>query len=173
MAKVFGTDGTPRGVGNQVSAEFNLVYRWHSATSKRDEEWTEKEYQRLFKKPSAEVSMAELMSGLALWDKTLPEDPMKRDFANLERGSDGKFSDDALVEILADSIEDTAGKGSPRNVWPTLIDRCFRGKQRAKGSPCRRDPGHAAVKKMGVGHVERVPQVLWPQASRDFRRDQQ
>ena len=25
MGKVFGHDGTPRGVGNQVSAEFNLV----------------------------------------------------------------------------------------------------------------------------------------------------
>ena len=25
MGKVFGQDGTPRGVGNQVSAEFNLV----------------------------------------------------------------------------------------------------------------------------------------------------
>ncbi|KAK7510648.1 fatty acid oxygenase [Phyllosticta citriasiana] len=120
MAKVFGTDGTPRGVGNQVSAEFNLVYRWHSATSKRDEEWTEKEYQRLFKKPSSEVSMGELIAGLSLWDKTLPKDPMKREFAGLARGSDGKFSDDDLVEILSDSIEDTAGAFGANNVPKAL-----------------------------------------------------
>lgn len=30
------------GIGNQVSVEFNLLYRWHSATSLRDEGWTEK-----------------------------------------------------------------------------------------------------------------------------------
>ena len=27
--------------GNQVSAEFNLVYRWHSTISERDEKWTD------------------------------------------------------------------------------------------------------------------------------------
>ena len=31
----------PIGVGNQVSAEFNLVYRWHSTISSRDEKWTQ------------------------------------------------------------------------------------------------------------------------------------
>jgi hypothetical protein len=33
--------GVPRGVGNQVSLEFNLLYRFHSAISLRDEKWTE------------------------------------------------------------------------------------------------------------------------------------
>jgi linoleate 10R-lipoxygenase len=28
--KNFSSDGTPRGIGNQVSAEFSLAYRWHS-----------------------------------------------------------------------------------------------------------------------------------------------
>ena len=27
-------------MGNQVSVEFNLIYRWHSAISDKDEEWT-------------------------------------------------------------------------------------------------------------------------------------
>ncbi len=30
-------NGTP---GNQVSAEYNLVYRWHAAVSERDDDWT-------------------------------------------------------------------------------------------------------------------------------------
>lgn len=28
FSNVFDPDGTPRGLGNQVSAEFNFVYRW-------------------------------------------------------------------------------------------------------------------------------------------------
>lgn len=39
FTNVFDTEGTPKGVGNQVSAEFNFIYRWHAATSDRDEAW--------------------------------------------------------------------------------------------------------------------------------------
>lgn len=39
FTNVFDPQGTPRGIGNQVSAEFNFIYRWHSATSNEDEEW--------------------------------------------------------------------------------------------------------------------------------------
>jgi linoleate 10R-lipoxygenase len=110
MDKLFGKDGTPRGVGNQVSAEFNLVYRWHSATSKRDEEWTENMYREMFGKPAEEVPMHELMVGLGKWNASLDPDPQKRPFAKLQRGADGKYSDDELVKILTDSIEDCAGE---------------------------------------------------------------
>lgn len=98
------------GVGNQVSAEFNLVYRWHSAISKRDEEWTEELYLELFGKPSHEVSMRELLIGLKNWEASMDKDPQKRPFAKLNRGEDGKFSDDELVNIMTSAIEDTAGK---------------------------------------------------------------
>ncbi|KAF2141807.1 uncharacterized protein K452DRAFT_287766 [Aplosporella prunicola CBS 121167] len=120
MAKVYGTDGTPRGVGNQVSAEFNLVYRWHSCTSQRDEQWTEELYQNMFGKSAAEVPLQELLMGLAKWDKTLDKDPQKRPFANLERGTDGKFSDDDLVKIISDSIDDCAGSFGANNVPKAL-----------------------------------------------------
>lgn len=39
FSNVFDSEGTPKGVGNQVSAEFNFIYRWHCATSNRDEAW--------------------------------------------------------------------------------------------------------------------------------------
>ncbi|KAH7062119.1 fatty acid oxygenase [Macrophomina phaseolina] len=120
MAKQTGNDGTPRGVGNQVSAEFNLVYRWHSATSKRDEQWTEDMYKNMFGKPASEVPMDELLRGLAKWDKTLDRDPQKRPFAGLERGVDGKYPDDDLVKILTDSIEDCAGSFGANNVPKAL-----------------------------------------------------
>ncbi|MBE3044772.1 hypothetical protein IMZ48_19870 [Candidatus Bathyarchaeota archaeon] len=40
IPSVFDPQGTPMGVGNQVSAEFNMIYRWHSAISDQDEAWT-------------------------------------------------------------------------------------------------------------------------------------
>ena len=46
------------GVGNQVSAEFNLVYRWHSTVSDRDEKWTNEIMEEVFGKdygPAAEA----------------------------------------------------------------------------------------------------------------------
>ncbi|KAI9695134.1 MAG: hypothetical protein M1820_008902 [Bogoriella megaspora] len=118
--KIFGKDGTPRGVGNQVSAEFNLVYRWHSATSLRDEEWTEQLYKEMFGKPASEVAMPELLKGLAKWAHDLDEDPQKRPFAHLKRQADGNFKDDDLVSILADSVEDCAGSFGANNV-PTAL----------------------------------------------------
>ena len=39
LPDVFDPQGTPRGIGNQVSAEFNMIYRWHSAISNHDEAW--------------------------------------------------------------------------------------------------------------------------------------
>lgn len=34
-------EGVQRGIGNQVSVEFNVLYRFHSPISKRDAKWTE------------------------------------------------------------------------------------------------------------------------------------
>ena len=108
--KNFAHDGTPRGVGNQVSAEFNLAYRWHSCISENDEKWTEEVYKELFGKKADEVSLQELLAGLSKWEHSLPDDPTQRPFAHLERGPDGKFNDDDLVKIMQTGIEDLAGK---------------------------------------------------------------
>ena len=110
MGKVFGKNGTPAGVGNQVSAEFNLAYRWHSCISDRDDKWTQELYKKLFGKEAKDVSMQELLIGLSKWEKSLPRDPQQRPFADLKRGPDGKFNDDELVEILTSSVEDCAGR---------------------------------------------------------------
>lgn len=39
---------SPRGEGNVVSLEFNLLYRWHAALSERDTAWTEKAFTEYF-----------------------------------------------------------------------------------------------------------------------------
>ena len=110
MGKGLGHDAVPRGVGNQVSAEFNLAYRWHSCISEKDDQWTQDLYRELFGKDAHEVSLQELLKGLAQWEHSLDKDPQKRPFAHLQRGSDGKFSDDDLVKIMAEAIEDPAGE---------------------------------------------------------------
>ena len=109
MGRVFGKDGTPAGVGNQVSAEFNLAYRWHSCISERDEKWTEDLYQKLFGKNAEDVSLKELMMGLGKWEHSLDKDPQKRDFAGLKRDENGNLPDDELVELFVSSVEDLAG----------------------------------------------------------------
>ena len=97
------------GIGNQVSAEFNLVYRWHAAISERDEKWTEEEYRRLFKRDAADLSLHELLGALKEWESSLSINPQERSFADLKRGEDGKLDEDGMVKILTDSIKDVAG----------------------------------------------------------------
>ena len=107
--KLFG-EAAGEGVGNQVSAEFNLVYRWHSAISERDERWTYETYKGLFNgREPDELTIPELMQGLKKWEATLSEDPIERPFADIKRSDDGMLDDDGLVKILTESIEDVAG----------------------------------------------------------------
>ncbi|KAF9888104.1 hypothetical protein FE257_009240 [Aspergillus nanangensis] len=107
--------------GNQVSAEFNLVYRWHSCISQRDEKWTQELYNGIFpEKPHSEISLTEFIQGLGKWEAGLPDQPLERPFAGLTRKSDGTFDDDALASIFKESVEDCAGAFGASHV-PTVF----------------------------------------------------
>lgn len=98
------------GVGNTVSAEFNLIYRWHSAVSEKDDKWTQGVYKEMFPgKDPADVTLRELLGALRSFESNLSTDPLKRPFAGLKRQADGSFNDDDLVEIFASSVTDIAG----------------------------------------------------------------
>ena len=112
--------GTPSGLGNQCSVEFNLAYRWHSAISAKDEAYTEHIYEELMGKPADQVSVQELLMGLGKYEKNLEKDPSKRTFAGLKRQEDGTFKDDELVEILASAVDDVASSFGARNVPKAL-----------------------------------------------------
>ncbi|RMZ82489.1 hypothetical protein DV737_g2008, partial [Chaetothyriales sp. CBS 132003] len=105
------------GQGNQVSAEFNLIYRWHSTISQRDEAWTEAAFKQLVgDKDPAGLSMAEVLQALQAWVEALPADPQQRPFHTVERQADGRLADDQLAAIWIDSVNDVAGAFQTRHV---------------------------------------------------------
>ncbi|KAI9697339.1 MAG: hypothetical protein M1820_007845 [Bogoriella megaspora] len=114
--------GLPKGSGNQVSAEFNLIYRWHSVVSERDIEFTEEYFRKLFPgRNIEEVEEPELLRTLGqLEGKLQATDPEMRDFHGYVRQADGKFSDDDLAEIMVSSIEDCGNAFGARTV-PTIF----------------------------------------------------
>ncbi|KIW99798.1 uncharacterized protein Z518_10726 [Rhinocladiella mackenziei CBS 650.93] len=116
---VFDAAGIPSGVGNQVSVEFNLVYRWHSAISVRDEKWTNDLYQSLFPgRDVATVTEEELLRTLHKWLAKIDRDPSKweLDAGKYKRTERGNFRDEDLMNILSDATEDVACAFGPRNV---------------------------------------------------------
>ncbi|KAI1853021.1 hypothetical protein JX265_012777 [Neoarthrinium moseri] len=100
----------PQATGNQVSVEFNLIYRWHSAISRRDEEWTTISLRKaLDGADPAKSTVPDMLSALRRLEDQISDQPENRDFAGLKRDDDGTYSDDELVEMLTSSIEDVAG----------------------------------------------------------------
>ncbi|KAF1951021.1 hypothetical protein CC80DRAFT_575965 [Byssothecium circinans] len=108
----------PMGIGNQVSAEFNLVYRWHSTISDRDEKWTQGLWDKLFGKEADPKSVdgRQLLTKLSQAAQKNPKDPSKRPFADLKRNEDGTLPDQPLVDILTSSIKDCANSFGPNRV---------------------------------------------------------
>ncbi|KAH6610036.1 fatty acid oxygenase [Trichoderma cornu-damae] len=118
FSDVFDSKGTPRGIGNQVSVEFNMIYRWHSATSAQDEAWTNGVFHDLFG-PSTNidaVSVDQFLQAIRRRTTDIPQDPQKWTFGDLKRTSDGSFSDDGLVKLLQAATENVAGAFGARNV---------------------------------------------------------
>jgi len=111
-------EGLPMGIGNQVSAEFNLVYRWHSTVSDRDEKWTQEMWDGIFgegRDPKT-IDKYEFLGRLNEVYKKTDRDPSKREFAGLKRNEDGTLPDQGLVDILTSSIEDCANSFGPNRV---------------------------------------------------------
>ncbi|KAM0454878.1 hypothetical protein ACHAPV_008252 [Trichoderma viride] len=114
----------PRGVGNQVSVEFNLLYRFHSCISKKDERWINNFFLKLFPGRNADdlanVSWADLGQALMTFEQSTPKDPSLRTFDGLERQADGRFKDEDLVRILKEAMDDPAGVFGARMVPKAL-----------------------------------------------------
>ena len=110
---IYADDGTPMGIGNQVSLEFNLLYRWHAAVSARDDKWTQGFCAKVFPgKDMGKISVTDFKLGLLAWSNTIDPDPAKRniDLGTIVRDpTTGLFNDQDLINLLTSSTEDCAG----------------------------------------------------------------
>ncbi|EME48559.1 hypothetical protein DOTSEDRAFT_67567 [Dothistroma septosporum NZE10] len=130
-------NGPPVGTGNQCSAEFNLVYRWHSAVSEKDDLWT----QQLFEEQFPQVKPADVGKPGGLYPflgrlkefaddlyakepETRPFPGLKAEQAKMKRQTDGpnkgSFKDEDVAELLTAGIEDCANAMGPQQV-PTVM----------------------------------------------------
>ncbi|KAI1820639.1 linoleate diol synthase [Xylaria intraflava] len=124
ITKQYDGEGVPRGVGNQVSAEFNLLYRFHSCISKKDENWINNFFLKLFPGQNPDdlqnVSWTEIGKALATFEAGIPKDPAARTFDGLERQANGTFNDADLVRILKEAMDDPASVFGARTIPKAL-----------------------------------------------------
>ncbi|KAI1843275.1 hypothetical protein JX266_010629 [Neoarthrinium moseri] len=124
IGKQYDGEGVPRGVGNQVSVEFNLLYRFHSCISQKDERWINGFFLKLFPGRNPDdlqnVSWADLGQALLRFEQQIPKDPSTRTFDGLQRQADGTFKDEDLVRVLKEAMEDPAGTFGARMVPKAL-----------------------------------------------------
>lgn len=109
-------EGSEAGVGNVVSAEFNLCYRWHSCISERDDKWIQDFFTELLGDDYGTMDLKTLGMAMKKFEMSIPDDPLKRSFSGFKREADGRFNDDELVDALATGIEDPGGEFGGRNV---------------------------------------------------------
>ncbi|KAL0563971.1 hypothetical protein V5O48_018086 [Marasmius crinis-equi] len=108
----------PRGEGNVISIEFNLLYRWHATLSQEDEQWTKAEFQKysqgdLFTVENFHNTLISAVSQIG-------DDPATWSFEGLQRGTDGRFKDEDLAKILIDATEYRAGAFKARGIPEAL-----------------------------------------------------
>lgn len=100
----------PRGVGNEVSREFNLLYRFHSIQSENESIWVTKLIEGVFEGQDVpNLTPEQFFVGLITWMQKIPNEPLKRTVNHLVRNADGSYNDADLVAILQGAIDDPAG----------------------------------------------------------------
>ncbi|KAF3061010.1 Linoleate diol synthase [Daldinia childiae] len=63
---IFNSSPAPEATGNQVSVEFNLIYRWHSALSTRDEKWVTDDFRKILDGADPAKASVDEMSEISL-----------------------------------------------------------------------------------------------------------
>ncbi|PKY04594.1 heme peroxidase [Aspergillus campestris IBT 28561] len=167
--EVFDAQGVPRGLGNQVCAEFNMIYRWHAAITDQDETWT-----KAFMKDSlgrdvdpSTLSVGQFLAGLRKWKQTLDPEPSKWTFGGLKRAPDGNFHDSDLVKLLQDGAERAVGAFGSWGGLATLNEfRVFKLKPYATFLEVNSDPEVAEALEALYGHPDNIE--LFQSASSDF-----
>ena len=117
MEKLLGQENLEKATGNQVSVEFNLIYRWHSTISVKGERWVNDHMAKIRPKSKLEyITFEEVSAKISELSAEVPVDPSQRTFGNLQRDSKGYFNDADLVRALTEATEDVAASFGPRQV---------------------------------------------------------
>lgn len=100
-----------RGTGNVVSVEFAVLYHWHAALSAADDKWMENMLRwTLPELGSLDDMTVEMFQKVmkTVGHQLMSTPPREWTFDNLKRGSDGRFNDVDLAEIIKDCIAEPA-----------------------------------------------------------------
>ncbi|KAF8438289.1 heme peroxidase [Terfezia claveryi] len=105
----FDKQGLPKGAGNQVSVELNLLYRLYFAIPRTNTSWLQESYRKIFpQKDPAGLSDLELLKALDDHAQAHPIDPSQRTFGALKRGKDGVLLEADLIEVWLEIVEQGA-----------------------------------------------------------------
>ncbi|KAJ4309604.1 hypothetical protein N0V84_011417 [Fusarium piperis] len=121
-----------RGLGNQVTVEFNLLYRFHCAISLKDEKYAEDFMQQYFGKDSSwnakDLSLKEFMEEMGKarrrdvdippkqpWEETFGL-PLTPELCFERNKITGLFNDQQMVDELTKAMDDPISNFGPRNV---------------------------------------------------------
>ena len=100
-----------RGGGNVVSVEFAVLYHWHAALSAADADWMKE----LLLSDLPDLKSIDDLTPMHFYTvvgraaKRLMSSPAKEwTFGGLHRGTDGRFKDFELADLIKDCIEEPA-----------------------------------------------------------------
>ncbi|RGB30007.1 heme peroxidase [Rhizophagus diaphanus] len=102
-------DALPSGTGNIVSLEFNYIYRWHPAVSEDDTKYVVDEFKTIFGDDWENIAIDKFKEKMSTWKRSIPKDPSKWKFNNIERGSDNRFKDTDIAKEIIDGTRKVSG----------------------------------------------------------------
>ncbi|KAG8913361.1 hypothetical protein FRC02_005521 [Tulasnella sp. 418] len=88
-------------LGNVVSVEFNLLYRWHAALLESDEGWLKDRFREMFPRKSwNELTPQEVVhASRHQATRTETDRPETFEFGGIKRNAEGRFQDSDLADI--------------------------------------------------------------------------
>lgn len=109
--------------GNQVSIEFDLLCRWHSTISSKEEQWMKEHLSGIVSDGNLEtIVIEEMFADMSQMSALQPADPGQRTWDDLQRQAGVHFDDADLAEILMGATEDV--RRSEDQVLREHCERC-------------------------------------------------